>query len=281
MFLSYSSDHPQTAEEIAEFVADHVPGVFVQQNLIDPAIPLWLLMALFEGAFDLMELTAKWLRTPPTGVPQDAAMCTFHFLNITAGVPDNTWITADFTAIESAFDTFWTSLKANYASDVKLSELSWRADGPRFRPHGTDLSPTLRAVSRSVVGTAAGESLPPQIAMTVTEVTAAKFTVLDVEGVGTQVRNRWGRFYLPAPAEIVNEGGRIGAGFASAISTNVDTFYEAVVTAGFAPVLYSPTTGKAWSILETHVDDIWDVIRSRRFITPLSRNVKTLTQLVA
>jgi hypothetical protein len=45
--------------------------------------------------------------------------------------------------------------------------------------------------------------------------------------------------------------------------------------------MYSPTTGNTWSIKEVHVDDIFDVVRSRRFVTPLSRNTRTLTQLVA
>jgi hypothetical protein len=41
--------------------------------------------------------------------------------------------------------------------------------------------------------------------------------------------------------------------------------------------MYSPTTGSSWSVDEIHVDDIFDVIRSRRYTTPLSRAANVLT----
>lgn len=205
-------------------------------------------------------------------------MTTHHFVNLTAGIPDASWDTTDYTTVESAFDTFWGAIKNQYAPSVKLAQYSWRPDGPEFRPKGTSLAPTLRTVARSVVGTAPGEALPPQAAISVTETTAAKFTVEDVEGVGTQLRNRWGRFYLPAPATIACDDGRVDPTAASQIANAAQTFYNACVAAQLIPVMYSPTTGHAWSVLEIHVDDIFDVIRSRRFITPLTRNVKAITQ---
>jgi hypothetical protein len=42
------------------------------------------------------------------------------------------------------------------------------------------------------------------------------------------------------------------------------------------PVMYSPTTGNAWSITEIHVDDIVDVVRSRRYIVPTTRQPKPI-----
>lgn len=205
-------------------------------------------------------------------------MTTHHFVNLTGGVPDASWITADYTAVESAFDAFWNAMKAYYHSGFKLGEYIWRADGPAFRPKGSNLAPTLRRTPKNVAGTSAADLLPPQVAVTVTETTSATFVVEDVEGSGAQVRNRWGRFYMPAPAVGACVMGRVSPTFQTLLADSIDTCYEACVAAGLHPVVYSPTTGHAWSVLETHTDDIFDVMRSRRYITPLSRAARTLTQ---
>lgn len=233
----------------------------------------------WTGDFELRKLTAKWQRLTTSGVAQDAALCTWHFVNITGGVPDGTWTTADYTTVENAYDTWYTAVKSIWNAKVKLIELNWRADGPAFRPHGTSLAPTLRTVSRSVVGTNTGEMLPPQCAISVTEVTDAKFTVEDVEGVGTQLRNRWGRFYLPSPAVGMVTDGRVFSGVPDTISAATQSFYNTCVAAQIVPVMYSPTTGNAWSVKEVHVDDIFDVIRSRRFDGPLTRAIRAVNPL--
>jgi hypothetical protein len=241
-------------------------------------------VAQYTGTFELRKLTVSWTRTPTTGVVQDADMCTFHFLNLTAGAPDATWTTTDYTTVESAFDALWTSLKPNYLPEVKLSEYSWRADGPAFKPFGSSLSPVLRITPRAVLGTGTGgTALPPQCAMSVTEVTEAHF---DVSGVGvpgdtpgtgrTQRRNRWGRFYLPPPIAVTLTDGRFAATYCSDVSGYVKTAYNACVAGGLIPVMYSPTTGNAWSVTEVHVDDIVDVIRSRRYVTPQTRAVNAI-----
>jgi hypothetical protein len=235
--------------------------------------------------YELRKLTASWSRTPSRGVVQDRDQCTFHFLNLTGGNPDASWIDADFTAVENAFDTFWGAIKDQYATQTVLVEYMWRADGPAFKPHGSSLSPTLRVVSRSLPGTGGGDTqqLPPQCAITVTEVTASHYTAFGVgvpghaPGTGrTQVRNRWGRFYLPAPNAGALNVGRVLPATCTQISDAVKTFYNACVTAQLVPVMYSPTTGSSWSIDAVHVDDIFDVIRSRRFIVPTTRAPNTI-----
>ena len=100
-------DHEPSETEIADWLQDLAhslaglpPVQLTQPNLVQTPLEIWEILVLWTGAFELRELTAKWTRTPPTGVVQDAAMCTFHFLNITAGAPDATWITADYTTLE-------------------------------------------------------------------------------------------------------------------------------------------------------------------------------------
>lgn len=233
---------------------------------------------IWTSAYELRKLTVSWIRAQGETPPQDAAMCTFHFLNLTDGDPDATWITSDYTTVESAFNTYWAALDDHYDSSTHLGDYVWRADGPAFRPFGTSLSPTLRtAASSGTAGLLSGEYLPPQCAISVTEVTPAKYTVEDVEGVGSQQRNRWGRFYLPAPSNLDVVAGRVASSFAETIATATQTFYNACVTADLIPVMYSPTTGSSWAVDAIHVDDIFDVVRSRRYVTPLSRHVKAIT----
>lgn len=232
----------------------------------------------WTSGYELRKLTAKWTRTFSGAPTQDAAVITMHFLNLTAGNPDSTWTTADYTTVETAFDTFWATLTGKYVPGVVLAELNWRADGPAYRPKGSLLSPTLRTVARNVPGTAVGQMLPPQAAMTVTEVTAAKYTAFDVEGVGDQLRNRWGRFYLPAMDVQVLGNGRFLTTHTGTVATSTQAMYNTCVAADLIPVMYSPTTGSSWSITEVHVDDIIDVVRSRRFDSALNRQPKTINQ---
>jgi hypothetical protein len=55
------------------------------------------------------------------------------------------------------------------------------------------------------------------------------------------------------------------------VSLAVKTFYNTCVAAQIVPVVYSPTTGSAWAIEHVHVDDLVDVVRSRRYTTPTTR----------
>jgi hypothetical protein len=247
-----------------------------------------LALAEYTANYELRKLEVHWSRTPSVGVVQDDDICTFHFLNLTAGAPDATWVDADYAQVEAAFDAAWTSIKVYYAAEMKLSQYVWRADGPAFKPFGAALAPTLRATARSVPGTNAvtgSVPMPPQCAMSVTETTDAKFTVHgvgvpgDAVGTGrTQVRNRWGRFYLPAMATSILSDGRFSVANSAIVADAFHTMYNSCVSAGNIPVMYSPTTGHAWSVTGLHIDDIVDVVRSRRYTTPLTRSPVTINQ---
>lgn len=239
---------------------------------------------IWTAPYELRKLTVSWSRTPSVGVVQDRDMCTFHFLKLSGGNPSDTWVDADFVAVESAWDAFWTAIKAQYTTEIKLVEYMWRADGPAFKPFGSSLSPTLRVMPRAVAGTGGSTNqLPPQCALSVTEVTAAHFTAFGVgvpghaPGTGrTQVRNRWGRFYLPPMTSLALTDGRWATSTCDLVSGAVKTMYNSCVTAHLIPVMYSPTVGSSWSIDSVHVDDIVDVVRSRRYITPITRSPQAI-----
>jgi hypothetical protein len=280
LFLVTSQEVMEALEEGVEWTNRGI-HVFVSPDLIppDPSFALWLME--FTGAFELRELTVKWTRNFTGKPPEDHAMCTFHILNVTGATPDATWITSDYTTCEGLFDAWWTSIKDKYpAFGPVLAEYSWRADGPAFKPFGSSLQPTLRITPKNVPGTSTGDAmLPPQTAVTVTEVIPSTFVVPDVEGVGAQTRNRWGRFYLPAPGSTSLADGRIASATLTDFADATQTLYNALVAAEFVPVVYSPTVGHAWSVDEIHVDDVFDVVRSRRFRNTLARTPRAITEV--
>src|SRR6185503_3555897 len=196
-------------------------------------------VATYTGDYRLAKLTVSFAREPTVGVAQDVDQITYHFLNLTSGEPDDSWTVTDFTTVEGFFEQIWSSLKTNYTPEIKLSEFSWRYDGPEFRPFGTGFSPAIRNVLKDIPGTASsGTQLPPQIAATVTEVTESKYTAFgvgvpgSVPGTGsTQLRNRWGRTYWPAPSHTCLSHGRWSSAFAAALSTQTMMFYINVVDA--------------------------------------------------
>lgn len=266
-----------TQEDFVEFLKNMTPGVWVETNLIPPTngVGLWIME--YTGSFELRKQHMLFQRAQAGAPPQDLAMCTFHWANLTGGVPDGTWTPTDYETVEALTDAFWTALKPNYSPDTVLAGYRWSPDGPAFKPFGSALAGTSRNTLRSVVGTASVGNLPPQVAVTITEVTSAKYIVQDVEGVGDQLRNRWGRIYLPAPIPATVGGGRVTSAFCEAVAGAIETCYEAAIDADFIPVMYSPTTGHAWSIDEIHVDDIFDVVRRRRFTTPTARHARAIS----
>ena len=240
-------------------------------------------VAIYEAPYELRKMHAVYTRGPAGAPSQDVALTTHHFLNLTAGVPDATWIGGDYDQVEGAFANMWAAIKPLFTADVVLHELRWYADGPAFKPFGDDPSPMVRATTLNTPGTAsAAYMLPPQTSISVTEVTTARYSTVAREGRPSQLRHRWGRFYLPAPSTaalsaVTAQGGRLAPAAQTTIADAVEDFYNACRTgSNLVPVMYSPTTGSSWSVDEVHVDDIFDVVRSRRFETPLSRAVRTL-----
>lgn len=188
-----------------------------------------------------------WRRTSAGGVDEDVAVVSLHFINITSGAVDETWTTTDFTTLEALIDTWWGSLKSGYGSNTILSEYRWY----HVRP-GSLSGDSVRLTSRTVAGTGTSSlSLPPQCAISVTQ--------------KTQLRKRWGRIYLPAPINTKAVDGMVLGTWATTCATATQTLFDGARAADFEPVVYSPTAARAFPVLQVQVDDLYDVIRSRRY----------------
>lgn len=181
----------------------------------------------------------------------DPAVMHFDFLNITGGAPDDTWTSGDFSTLETALDTWWTSTKVFVSTGYKLAAYNWYRVGPGIVPP----NPAVRQTTRSVAGTAAYALLPPQVACSITFRTA--------------VRRSWGRTYLPlgavAAAGDIATGAVLASSDVDALATYTNTLFTTAAANDFIPVVYSPHRSALLAIEQVEVDNDLDVIRRRRW----------------
>lgn len=212
-------------------------------------------------------------------------MCTFHFVNLTGGVPDSSWATADYAQVETAADAFWEAIRGYYLPSTILIRYRWHRAGPAWEGNPAPYNPSQRDTARSVAGnaTATNMQLPPQVALSVTE-------------RNDQASRRWGRFYLPAPvaaSTTLDSQGRVVQQLNDGVQAAAITFYNACRTGNqLIPVVYSrpapertradgttlPARGaEAHSVDTIQVDNLWDVMRSRRYSGPTYRKSSGVT----
>lgn len=194
-----------------------------------------------------------------TYTPSDDDMTMhFDFLNITGGAPDDTWITADYTALETALETFWGSTKTYSDPKTGLREIRWHRVGYGvLKPNPVERTYTLAA---PVYGTGTAGLHPPQVACSITFRTA--------------VRRSWGRTYLPFNGGSLSAQGRLTSTATSTIATATSTLVAAAATADFYLVVTSIAKQAALTVEKVEVDDVTDIVRRRRFKHTLVRTIQ-------
>lgn len=246
-------------------------------------------LAQWTSPFELRKLVVRFSRGPSGGTQEDADQTTFHFLNLTGGLPDSTWTGTDYGQVESAFDTFWTAMKPHHPAFMSLNEYRWFKSGPAWDLESdSPYNPPERTTARSVAGTSTSEMLPPQVASSVTEI--------------IPIRKRWGRFYWPSPTvtttgsvKALSLEGRwstTGGNFAPVLATAAVAFYNSCRTNELIPVVWSKHrsaytspaghaiaehAATAYEVTDLQVDNLPDVIRSRRYDGPTVRLRTVLT----
>lgn len=201
----------------------------------------------------------------PDGHIEDVAVVTMHFTNTSGELLDGT----QMVATESAFGTFWAYFQTITPTYVVPAEYRWYDQ--KVWPA---LSPLLRVQPTSLLpGGGPGSTLPPQCAISCT--------------LSTVQRKRWGRFYMPS-----GTSGTLDALTGRLLKTVVDSSRNALVTylttcktAGAIPVVWSPrggigpppfSAGTYLPVTTCRVDDIVDIIRSRRWQDSPYHNVGTV-----
>lgn len=241
----------------------------------------------YTGTFELRKLQWRLSRAPGSRT-EDVDVMTFHFLKVSAGTPV-AWVDGtDLPLIETGLNTLTTALKSFWFPFTHSDQYRWYADGPAFyeivsgNPIATPIgdNPALRITEVDVAGTASSTTaLPPQCAASVTEKTSA--------------RKHWGRFYIPMQASGSTDAtGLLGSATVTSIAAAVVTFYNSCRSSSLVPVVWSiqkparpkrpsgtlpAQPAKAYEITSVQVDDIVDIIRSRRYRSGINKTVTALT----
>jgi hypothetical protein len=242
----------------------------------------------YAGTFELRKLQWRLSRAPTGGTVEDVAVMTFHFIKASGGVAGTYVDGTDLPAVETALGTYWNAIKSSFPSFMHSDQYRWYKDGPAYYQLNGDGSayvpiggnPAIRVTEVDVAGTSAtSNTLPPQVAMTITEKTSA--------------RRHWGRWYLPATDSLnSNSNGRMSSGVVTAMLAAAVTFYNSCRAASMVPVVWciqkparpsasgstlpaQPAT--AFEVVSLQMDDLFDIIRSRRWDAPTIRSVTALT----
>jgi hypothetical protein len=233
-------------------------------------------VATYEGTFELRKLVMEWTALDAAIGTDDKRQAGIHLIKLSGGSPTATWDQADFDAVVAAVAAFWdTDIKPYFGSQYTLSRLKFYKAGPQIEPPQSPVYDTSTGWGTG----SANNSLPPQVAVSVTEMAGTK--------------PHWGRFYLPAVAEgSCTVYGRLESSLQTAIADSVDTMYQAFKTANVPAVVYRPDLpvrekkngvelpardASAWTVDKIQVDDVFDVIRSRRWKNPTLRLQREIT----
>lgn len=201
--------------------------------------------------------TMEFTQTPPGSVADDVRLIHFDFLNLTGGVPDDTWTSTDFSTLTGHLSDFWTAIKPDLSTTLTAGVIRFYRIGPGIVP------PNPAEFVTGAIGTSggsAGAPLPPQDALSITLKTAD--------------RKRWGRTYLPGlVATHLGSHGEADGTIISDVGTATDALIAAAAADDFVMVVYSPTTEGAHTVESVQVDNLVDVIRSRRWRNATSKYV--------
>lgn len=236
-------------------------------------------VATITGDFEVRRVQLEFSVTGTSLLDEDVRVMTFHMLKLSGGAPISTWDQADYDAAVGWFTTWHGTLRGLWRPEMVWSAIKFYKAGPAIVP------PQVPAYSldKNEPGTATTVTMPPQVAISVTEIAG--------------VKKGWGRFYLPAPVTsavtiggTLTNAGRPATGMLTAIADYTDALYESAITANIPFVVYRPKleanrpTGSppspselperpanAQVVEQIQIDDVYDVIRRRRWDHPTLR----------
>jgi len=237
----------------------------------------------FSGSFEVRRMQCLFDFESGAVGGEDKRVVTFHLIKATGGTPSATWVAADFTAAKDRFEAMWTAIKDRYAGTAHYKGARFYRAGPGVEPPQLP----VHSYDTEIAGTnGAGAMLSPQTALTVMERNAG-------------LRKNHGRFYLPPPATTeTNAFGRPTDAFITDVADACNTMYDGLLTDGIPAVIYlpalpersptasdpryktkgtfAPRAASARTVDEIVVDNIYDVIRSRRHNAATNRQARAV-----
>lgn len=172
----------------------------------------------------------------------------FDFLNMTSGEPDDTWITSDFTGLETLLTTWWGQAKGQSDPKTKLREIRWHRVGPGNDPP----NPAVRiyVLPSMVAGSGTAGASVAQVACSVTFRTA--------------VRTSWGRTYIPFNGVAPDAQGRWSTTLVDLVATYTNALLVSAAAADMHLVVTSLAKSAALNVERIEADDVPDIVRRRR-----------------
>lgn len=200
------------------------------------------------GLIGFSRLTLQWTRATPVNTREDlmATHLDFVHTDISTAVPLSA---TEQGEVEAAMNTAYTGITNRLSTTLTLSAYVWH----NFKPLNTRPGPAVRTTLKSVPGTNAGGRNADQLAVSATYITAS--------------RKHWGRSYWPFATSSATDGqyGRITSSHADAIATMINSVFSTPGAGnGITPCVASLAYKGIMTVQTIQVDDIWDVIRSRR-----------------
>ena len=258
VFQGGSTDTTPGTQVMMEFLTQILDAalqpddIATEMNTSSPEGTVWAVSD-YPAPFETRKMVVRWTRAPGVTGAEDVDVIGMHFLKAPGGTPTDAWVDGDYSALETGFDTLWSALKANVHNGYTLSEYRWYADGPAWHPAPAGGNPARRVTSRAVAGgSSAANQLPPQVAESVT--------------FKTDSRRHWGRIYFPTySATMTTTSGTLTTAGADALRAAWVTFYNTARAAALIPVVYGVGSSTAFGVTSVQVDDLFDVVRRRRW----------------
>lgn len=219
-------------------LSDAETGQFTEQRTISGSAPLGYYS---QHIFEMQNYSGAW-------TTRERGMFGIHWINLTAGEVDTTWVAADFASVESAVQAFWTSDAAAISNDCRLVEHRWYAFGADV----LEPNPAARVTTLAtpLVGTSTGAWVR-QVASTLT--------------LRTALRKHWGRIYFPISSSMFDNNGQMTSGNVDGLAADARTMFTVTPAAqGVIPVVYDRVRKLAFGVTAIEVDSVPDIQRRRR-----------------
>lgn len=196
---------------------------------------------------------------------EDMALFTLHIRGIVDNLPDSlgSITNGDRDAFATTVQSFWDTIKVNVSTMVKLVQIRFYELGEDLQ---TDMGPPVYVKTYNSAGASSFQIMPPQMAMSVT------LKHPSTGGVG-RTGSRWGRFYIPGWTAGAFAGtGRFDSTFIGTVANKAVELYRP--SGGVNGCKGTIWSRKAWAHFDPNViqvDDVPDVVRSRRFSSTNTR----------
>jgi hypothetical protein len=238
-------------------------------NALSTSMGYTVTVATYSGSFELRKVQCAFTQVDSAAPSDDLRIFTLHLIKLSGGAPSADWLAADFTNLAAAIDAWWLAVKVSYPGGTTFKSIKAYKAGPNV----VAPQPPVYSADRAAIGTSGGAPMPPQVALTVTEKAGFKLN--------------WGRFYMPAPS--INNTTAYGRPTSASLTTfadATDTMYESLKTNNIPVVVYraalpirdkrngvelAARAASAVTVDEIQIDDVYDVIRSRRWKYPTLR----------